>query len=90
MLKLFEFSGSETDWVAATDEAEARREMIEHYGITESDIAGSYESISEVDPSDVEFYTDEVDAETEEAKTTTAAAMMAGKTKPFLVGSTCQ
>lgn len=88
MLKLFEFEGVETDWVAARDEAEARRVLINHYGITEADVAGSYESVSEVDPSKVEFYTDEVDAETEEAIMTTAAALIGTKTKPFLVGST--
>lgn len=90
MLKLFEFLGAETEWVAARDEAEARRLLINHYGITEDDVAGSYESVSEVDPSNVELFTDEVDAETEEEKTTTAAELMAGKTKPFLVASTYQ
>lgn len=90
MLKLFEFSGAETDWVAASDEAEARHTMICHYGITEDDIAGSYESVSEVDPGAVMLGTDEVDAETEEEKMTTAAEVMAGKTKPFVVASTYQ
>lgn len=90
MLKLFAFEGVETEWVAATDEAEARRTLINHYGITAEDVAGSYEDVTEVDPTGVDFYTDEVDAETEEEKMTTAAEMMAGKTKPFLVGSTCQ
>ena len=40
------------------------------------------------DPNKVEFFTDEVDAETEETKTETAAEKMAGKSKPFVVGST--
>lgn len=88
MLKLFEFSGAETEWVAANDEAEARRTLIHHYGITEADVTSSYESVSEVDPNEVEFYTDAVDAETEEAIMTTAAAIIGTKTKPFLVGST--
>ena len=88
MLKLFEFSGDETEWVAANDEAEARRALILHYGITEAEVAGSYESVSEVDPNEVEFCTDAVDAKTEEAIMTTAAALMGDKTKPFLVGST--
>lgn len=85
MLKLFAFEGSETDWVAANDQAEAQRALINHYGITEADVTGSYESVSEVDPSEVEFYTDAVDAET---IMTTAAALIGTKTKPFLVGST--
>lgn len=89
-MKLFEFVGAETDWIAANDEAEARRALIVHYGIDQDDINASYDEISEVDPAKVEFYTEEVDAETEEEKMTTAAEMMAGKTKPFLVGSTCQ
>lgn len=88
MLKLFAFEGAETDWVAANDQAEARRALINHYGITEADVAGSYESVSEVDPNEVEFYTDAVDAETEETIMTTAAAIIGDKTKPFLVGST--
>jgi hypothetical protein len=88
MLKLFEFSGDETEWVAANDEAEARRALILHYGITEADVAGSYESVAEVDPASVEFYTDETDAETEETIMTTAAAIIGDKTKPFFVGST--
>jgi hypothetical protein len=88
MLKLFAFEGAETDWIAANDQAEALRTLILHYGITGSDVAGSYESVSEVDPNDVEFYTDEVDAETEETIMTTASALIGTKTKPFLVGST--
>lgn len=88
MLKLFEFSGAETDWIAANDEAQARRTLVVHYGIADDDVDASYESITEVDPTNMEFYTDAVDAETEEPIMTTAAAMMAGKTKPFLVGST--
>jgi hypothetical protein len=88
MLKLFEFSGAETEWVAANDEAEARRALILHYGITEGDVAMSYESVSEVDPNEVEFYTDATDVETEETIMTTAAAIIGAKTKPFLVGST--
>ena len=89
-MKLWAFEGAETDWVAADDEAGARRALKSHYGISDEDIAGSYESISEVDPATVEFYTDEVDAETEETVTTTAAEMMAGRSRPFVVGSTCE
>lgn len=90
MLKLFVFEGHETDWVAANYVAEARDTLIRHYGIGGDDVDGSYDHIGEVDPSKVEFYTDEVDAETEEPVVTTAAVMMAGKTQPFFVGSTCQ
>ena len=90
MLKLFEFSGVETEWVAAGSEAEARDTLKMHYGIDDRDIDCSYESVCEVDPAKVELYTDEVDAETEETKMTTAAAEMAGKTRPFLVASTSQ
>ena len=80
MLRLFAFSGVETDWVAASNEAAARQELINHYGISEREVAGSYESVSEVDPNKVKLGTDEM---------TTAAAIMVGKTRPFLVGSTC-
>ena len=48
-LKLFAFEGAETDWVAASTEAEARTELMLHYGIGPDDVDGSYESISEVD-----------------------------------------
>lgn len=89
-MKLWAFEGVETDWVAADSVGEARDTMKSHYGIGDDDIDGSYESISEVAPDDVVFYTDAVDAETEEAITTTAAKMMVGKTRPFVVGSTCQ
>lgn len=87
-MKLFAFEGVETDWVAANDEAEARATLKRHAGIDDEDIALSYESVSEVDPNEVEFYTDSIDAETEEEITTTAAEMMEGKTRPFVVGST--
>lgn len=90
MLKLYEFSGTETDWVAASSEDEARDTMMSHYGIGPDDITGSYESISVVDPAEVEFFTDKVNVKTEETVMTTAAAMMEGKTKPFVLGSTYQ
>ena len=87
-MKVFEFSGAETDWVAANDEAEARRVLIGHYGISDRDIDGSYETITECDPSKVEFFTEEYDEEAEETITQTASEMMAGKTRPFSLGST--
>lgn len=89
-MKLYAFEGTETDWVAANSEAEARDCLMRHYGISSEDITGSYEDVYEIDPSEVEFYTDEVDVETEETVMTTLAARMAGKTHPFVVGSTCQ
>ena len=58
-----------------------------HYGIGPDDVDASYESVSEVDP-DTVFNTDEYDEEAEETVTTTAAELVAGKTKPFVVGST--
>lgn len=88
MLKLYVFEGAETEWVAAENVAQARHTLKVHYGIDDCDIDGSYESVSEVDPASVDLYTDAVDAETEEEKMTTAAAVMEGKTKPFLVAST--
>ena len=89
-MKLFEFSGIETDWVAADSEDEARDTLMAHYGIGPDDVSYSYETVLPVDPATVEFYTDAVDVETEETVTTTAADMMSGKTKPFVVGSTYQ
>ena len=87
-MKLFAFCGVETEWVAADTKADARDTLIRHYGISGEDVAGSYESIEPVDPAEIKFYTDAVDAETEESVMTTAAEMMAGKTRPFVVGST--
>ena len=87
-LKLFEFSGAETDWVAAADENAARACLKSHYGISDEDVTGSYESIDEVEPSTVEFWTDEWDEEADEQVYITAADMMHGKTAPFVVGST--
>lgn len=87
-MKLFAFEGAETDWVAAHDLAEARDCLRRTYGIGDDDIDGSYQDITECDPSEVEFYLDETDPDTEENLTETAAAKMAGKTKPFVVGST--
>lgn len=89
-MKVFEFSGDETDWVAAHTEAEARATLMAHYGISDEDVAGSYETVTECDPSKVEFFTDEYDEEEEETVTRTAAEMLAGKTRPFVLGSTYQ
>lgn len=89
-MKLFVFVGEETEWVAASSIDEACATLKLHYGINDSDIAGSYEEISEIDPSDVLFDTDAVDAETEETIMTTAAEIMAKMTGPGLVGSTYQ
>ena len=52
-MKLFEFSGTEIDWVAADNETQAREALRIHYGITEEDIDGSYEEITEIDPSEL-------------------------------------
>lgn len=87
-MKLFEFSGAETDWVAADDVQSARECLIRHYGITMDDVVSSYESVAECDPGTVLLDTDEVDAETEDAVTTTAAALMVGREHPFVVAST--
>lgn len=89
-MKLFAFEGAETDWVAANSEAEARDVLKRNYGIDDDDIAGSYESITEVNPAEVEFYTDITDAVTEETVVTCAADIMAGRKCPFIVGSTYQ
>ncbi len=87
-MKVFEFFGDESDWVAAHDEAEARATLMAHYGISAEDVTGSYETVTECDPAKIEFFTEEYDEEAEETITQTAAEMMAGKTRPFLLGST--
>jgi len=87
VLKVFAFKGAETDWIAAKTETEAREFLMAHYGISPDDVEGSYESVDEVDPGTV-FDTDEYDEEEEETVTKTAAELVEGKTKPFVVGST--
>jgi|GEM_PF-5561789 len=89
MLKLFEFSGAETDWVAAHDEAEARRVLKAHHGISDEDIASSYEDIGEVDPTTIECTPDDWDYDNEDAEKPTALDEMRGKTTAFFLGSTC-
>lgn len=84
-MKLYRFHGVETDWIAAETLDHARELLRRHYGITESDIDGSYESIEEVEPDSVEVYTDGWDYEDDEAEPPTAAEFMA---KPGLVCST--
>lgn len=86
-MKLFKFDGPETDWVAATDEAHARKLLRLHYGITNADIDGSYDVIKEVAPDSVKVYPDDWDYEDDEAEPPTAAEFM---TKPGLVCSTFQ
>lgn len=89
-LKVFAFRGAETDWVAAHDVAEARKVLISHYGISHEDIDGSYESIDEVPPETVQMIDDDHDYEAapDEQELPTAADAIAGKSKPFLIGST--
>jgi hypothetical protein len=85
-MKLFAFCGAETDWIAAKDEAEARETLKRHYGIDDDDIDGSYEEVSEVDPAELEVFMEDAG----DGVYATAAEVMAGKTKPFLVCSTYQ
>lgn len=92
MLKLFEFSGAETDWVAAHDEAEARRVLKAHHGISDEDIAESYQTISEVDPTMITCTPDDWDYDAEDAgdaEPPTALDEMRGKVSAFFLGSTC-
>jgi len=86
-VKLFKFEGCETDWVAADTEAAARQILKQHYGISDEDIASSYEDISEVPPESVKLYPEDWDYEDDEAEPPTAAEFM---TEPGLVCSTCQ
>ena len=89
-MKLFRFLGTETDWIAANDEAEAKQVLIRHYGISADDIAYSYESIDEVEPSTVEIYPDGWGYKNNKAAPPNATALMATLTKPQLVCSTAQ
>jgi hypothetical protein len=86
-MKLFAFKGPETDWIAAPTEDDARVILKRHYGISDDDIAGSYEVIEEVDPLTVQVYPDDWDYDNDPEDLPTAAEYMA---KPGLVCSTCQ
>lgn len=88
MLKLYQFSGAETDWVAAHDEAEARRVLKAHAGIGDDDIAASYETVSEVDPATIECTPEDWDYDDEDAEKPTALDLMRGQTAAFFLGST--
>lgn len=90
MLKLYEFSGAETDWVAASSEDEARDVLMRHYGIGPHDVSGSYESIGVVDGTSVEMLPDDWDYDDEDAVPPTAADVVAKMTKPGFVCSTYQ
>ena len=83
--RLFKFEGHETDYIAAENETHARDLLKRHYGIDDSDIEGSYETICEVDPTTVEVYPDGWNYEDDEAEPPSAAEFMA---KPGLVCST--
>lgn len=87
MLKLYAINSGEIDWVAANDEAEARRVVINEYGLGDDELDDVPVKLVE-DASAVTVYLDEVDAETEEEKTATAEEVMAKMTKPGLVAST--
>lgn len=91
-LRLFQFLGNVSDWVAARDEGEARTFLMQYYGISDRHIERNYRSICEVNPTGIEFVV-ETDADEkpfpEHEDVQTAAQMMLGRVKPFLVGSTC-
>ena len=88
-MRLYEIFSGETDWVVAPDAAAARRCYVLDYGLSECDMDGVDITLV-ADPSSVVVDTDEVDAETGETRTTTAAEVMAGMTRPGIIASTWQ
>ena len=86
-MKIWELYNGETDWVAASTKDEALDTLRRHHGLTAAELA-EYTRVEPV-PADREFETGDIDRETEEPVTTTAAELVAGKTKPFWVGTTC-
>ena len=85
-LRLFRFKGGETDWVAARDKDEAIATLLIEYELDETDLDGTEITLVE-DPESVPVWLDEVDAETAEQKSTTAAAVMADMTGPGFIAS---
>jgi len=87
-LQLFAIdSGAETDWIAAHTEDEARQLYINEYGLSESDVDDvTIHVVGE--PDKITVYSDDIDAETEEPLTATAAEVMSKMTKAGLVAST--
>lgn len=86
-MNLYELVSSETDWIAANNEAEALDWYRREYGLSESELADVVvKQVADTDSVTVE--TDEVDAETEESITQTATEVMAKMKRPGLVCST--
>lgn len=87
-LKLYAIdTQAETDWIAAHSEDEARHLYMLEYGLSDSDMDGVSISIVD-DPETVTVYLDEVDIETEETLSITAAEAMSKMTKAGIVAST--
>ena len=89
-MQLFRFyCNGETDWIAANDDAEARKVYMSHYGLHEADMDGVRHSV-ETNPDDIEIYTDDHDYEADDPEMPTAADIMAKMKAPGLVASTVQ
>ena len=85
-MRVWELYNGECDWVAARTKDEAFETLRRHHGLSAAELA-EYTRVEPV-PDNTEFKTDEVDVETEEPVTRTAVQLVAGKTKPFVLGST--
>ncbi len=84
-MKLFKFEAGETDWVAAKDEAEARRVYLSEYELTEADM--DLTEISEADPNFVRVFDDTTD-EHGEMNWRWAAEVIPKMARPGIVCST--
>lgn len=89
-MNLYQFSGPETDWVAADTIADAREVLMAHYGITAEDLAITYDSVKEVDDPASIYVEPEEWCDDHEDEDFTAADVMATMTSPGLVASTCR
>jgi hypothetical protein len=86
-LKLYQFKGGETDWVAAHSQVEAETILKSTYELADTDLE-NYDDVSEVDPETITVYLDEVCCETEEQLTKTAAEVMSEMKSGDVVCST--
>jgi hypothetical protein len=85
-MRVWELYNGETDWVAANTKDEALDTLRRHHGLSAAELA-EYTRVEPV-PDGTQFETDEIAVETEEPVTRTAVDLVAGKTKPFVIGST--
>jgi hypothetical protein len=86
-MNLYAVKAGETDWVAAHNAVQALEVYAKEYDLSAADMTDVSVSVV-ADPDEITVYLDEVDIETEETLTATAAEVMAKMKSPGIVAST--